>query len=254
MENAAFGAAGATVVIEQYLRGAEATVMALTDGKRLVVLPPAQDHKQAYDGDRGPNTGGMGAFAPAHDVVDAAMLESITEHVLRATIDGMAAEDRPFQGVLYAGLMLTDDGPYVLEFNCRFGDPEAEVVLPLLDGDLGELLAGIAAGHAPNAVTVSDRHAAIVVLAAEGYPGEYRRGEPIEGLGGVTTRDDIVVFHAGTEMREGQVVTTGGRVLGVTGIGQNREDALAAAYAGVETIEFSGMHYRRDIGRRDQEQ
>jgi phosphoribosylamine--glycine ligase len=253
MEDGAFGAAGSTVVIEQCVDGAEATVMALTDGERLVVLPPSQDHKQAYDGDEGPNTGGMGAFAPAEEVVDAAMLEQITERVLRPAIDGMAAEDRHFQGVLYAGLMLTDDGPSVLEFNCRFGDPEAEVVLPLIEGDVGELLAAIAAGSVPDTVTISDRHAAIVVLAAEGYPAKHRRGDPIEGLEAAAALDDVVVFHSGTAEDDDRIVTTGGRVLGVTGTGHNREAALAAAYQAVDEISFPGMHYRRDIGRRNQE-
>lgn len=254
MEEGAFGAAGSTVVVEQCLRGAEATVMALTDGERLVVLPPSQDHKQAYDGDKGPNTGGMGAFAPADDVVDAEMLEQITESILRPTIEGMNAEDRRFQGVLYAGLMLTDAGPSVLEFNCRFGDPEAEVVLPLIDGDFGELLAAIADGCVPDTIAISDRHAATVMLAADGYPGKYRQGDPIEGLAAAAALDDVVVFHAGTGKDDEQIVTTGGRVLGVTGTGDSREAALAAAYGAVGAISFPGMHYRRDIGRRNQEQ
>lgn len=254
MEEGAFGAAGSTVVVEQCLRGAEATVMALTDGERLVVLPPSQDHKQAYDGDKGPNTGGMGAFAPADDVVDAEMLEQITESILRPTIEGMNAEDRRFQGVLYAGLMLTDAGPSVLEFNCRFGDPEAEVVLPLIDGDFGELLAAIADGCVPDTIAISDRHAATVMLAADGYPGKYRQGDPIAGLAAAAALDDVVVFHAGTGKDDEQIVTTGGRVLGVTGTGDSREAALAAAYGAVDAISFPGMHYRRDIGRRNQEQ
>lgn len=254
MEEGAFGAAGSTVVVEQCLRGAEATVMALTDGERLVVLPPSQDHKQAYDGDKGPNTGGMGAFAPADDVVDAEMLEQITESILRPTIEGMNAEDRRFQGVLYAGLMLTDAGPSVLEFNCRFGDPEAEVVLPLIDGDFGELLAAIADGCVPDTIAISDRHAATVMLAADGYPGKYRQGDPIAGLAAAAALDDVVVFHAGTGEDDEQIVTTGGRVLGVTGTGDSREAALAAAYGAVDAISFPGMHYRRDIGRRNQEQ
>ncbi len=252
MEDRAFGAAGSTVVIEQCVRGAEATVMALTDGKRLVVLPPSQDHKQAYDGDKGPNTGGMGAFSPANEVVDAQMLEQITRRILQPTIDGMAAEDRLFQGVLYAGLMLTDAGPSVLEFNCRFGDPEAEVVLPLIEGDVGELLAAIADGSVPDAVTISDRHSAVVVLAADGYPGKYRHGDPIQGLDAAADLDDVVVVHAGTGKDHDRVVTTGGRVLGVTGTGDSREAALAVAYAAVDKISFPGMHYRRDIGRRNE--
>jgi phosphoribosylamine--glycine ligase len=195
----------------------------------------------------------MGAFAPADDVVDAEMLEQITERVLRPAIDGMLAEDRRFQGVLYAGLMLTDDGPSVLEFNCRFGDPEAEVVLPLVEGDFGELLAAIADGSVPDEVTISNRHAAIVVLAADGYPGKYRHGDTIEGLATAEALDDVVVFHSGTSADDDRIVTSGGRVLGVAGTGNTREAALAVAYAAVDMISFPGMHYRHDIGHRDQE-
>ena len=249
MEDHAFGAAGNTVVIEQCLRGPEVTVMALTDGRRLVVLPPSQDHKQAFDGDQGPNTGGMGAFAPASEILPADMLDHVTETVLQRAIDGLREEDRRFQGVLYAGLMMTDDGPQVLEFNCRFGDPEAQVILPLIEGDVGELLAGIAEGQIPDDIAVSDRHTAIVVLAAEGYPGSYRHGDAVRGLDADT--DGVVVFHAGTAAEDGTVVTAGGRVLGVTAVGDDRESALSAAYERVKSIDFDGMHYRTDIGHRD---
>ncbi len=149
--------------------------------------------------------------------------------------------------------MLTDDGPKVLEFNCRFGDPEAQVVLPLIDADVGELLAGIAEGGMPDAIAISPRHTAIVVLAAEGYPGKYRHGDAIEGLDAFADREDVVIFHAGTSEEDGRIVTNGGRVLGVTGIGDTREEALRAAYDAVDCIQFSGMHYRRDIGRRTKE-
>lgn len=227
--------------------------MALTDGERIVVLPPSQDHKQAFDGDRGPNTGGMGAFAPAVNVIDAELLDRVRNEVLLPAIRGMEAEDRRFQGVLYAGLMLTEEGPYVLEFNCRFGDPEAEVVLPLIDSDVGELLAGIAEGRVPDEVRISDEHAAIVILAAEGYPGQYRHGDVIEGLDAAAAHEGVTVFHCGTSSDGEQVVTSGGRVLGVTARGADRDDALRRAYAAVEAINFPGMHYRRDIGRRDEE-
>ncbi|NKB90133.1 MAG: phosphoribosylamine--glycine ligase [Acidobacteria bacterium] len=253
MEDAAFGTAGATVVVEQCLRGVETTVMALTDGERLVVLPPSQDHKQAFDGDQGPNTGGMGAFAPAENVIDSTLLTKVRDEVLVPTINGMNAEDRRFQGVLYAGLMLTDDGPYVLEFNCRFGDPEAEVVLPLIRSDVGELLSGIAEGRVPDQVEISDEHAAIVVLAAEGYPGKHRHGDVIDGLAQAEAIEAVAIIHCGTTSDGDKIVTSGGRVLGVTATGCSRDEALRRAYAAVEQISFPGMHFRRDIGRRDQE-
>lgn len=253
MEDKAFGSAGSVVVVEECLVGPEVTIMALTDGERLAVLPASQDHKQAFEGDEGPNTGGMGAFAPAGEILDDALIAEITETVLQPTIDGLRDEDRTFRGVLYAGLMMTEAGPRVLEFNCRFGDPEAQVVLPLIDGDLGELLASIAEGGMPDTIEISPQHSAIVVLAAEGYPGKHRHGDVIEGLDALADREDVVVFHAGTGQEDGRTVTHGGRVLGVTGIGDTREAALAAAYDAVEEIHFSGMHYRRDIGRRTQE-
>ena len=225
--------------------------MALSDGRRVVPLLPSQDHKQALDGDRGANTGGMGAYAPAESVISAATADELSEGILQATIDGMAAEGRPFAGVLYAGLMFTAEGPLVLEYNCRFGDPEAQVVLPLLREDLGELFSGIAAGHLPDRpLRWSDRHAACVILAAEGYPGPYRRGEPISGLETATERNDVMVFHAGTAQEAETLVTTGGRVLGVSALGDSLSAALDAAYDAIDTIQFEGMHYRRDIGRR----
>ncbi len=251
MSDGTFGDAGNVVVIEQFLEGTEVTLMALSDGRHVVPLLPSQDHKQALDGDRGPNTGGMGAYAPAESVISAATADELTRGILQVTIDGMAAEDRPFAGVLYAGLMFTDEGPLVLEYNCRFGDPEAQAVLPLLHEDVGELFAGVAAGSLPNRpLRWSRQHAACVILAAQGYPGPYRKGDPIVGLEALTARDDLMVFHAGTAEDSGELVTTGGRVLGVSALGESLSAALDAAYDAIDTIEFEGMHYRRDIGRR----
>jgi phosphoribosylamine--glycine ligase len=250
MVGGAFGAAGNTVVIEQFLTGDEVTIMALCDGERAMPLVPSQDHKQAYDGDRGPNTGGMGAFAPAYEVADRALVEQVTRDVLQRTVDGLAEEDRRFKGLLYAGLMLTPEGPSVLEFNCRFGDPEAQAVIPLIEGDFAELLAGIADGSAPETIPYSDRHSACVILAAEGYPGKYRHGDEIGGLEAAEEMDDVMIFHSGTTAENGAFVTSGGRVLGVTALGDSREQALDLAYEAVGKISFDGMHYRADIGRR----
>jgi phosphoribosylamine--glycine ligase len=250
MVGGAFGAAGNTVVIEEFIRGDEVTIMAFSDGERAIPLLPSQDHKQAFDGDLGPNTGGMGAFAPAYEVADAALVEKVTREVLQPTIDALAEEDRRFSGLLYAGLMLTDDGPSVLEFNCRFGDPEAQVVIPLIDQDFGELLAGLAEGTSPDEIRWSDKHAACVILTADGYPGKYRHGDLISGLDSVADDSGVMVFHSGTAEEKGQFFTSGGRVLGVTALGDSREAALDAAYAAVGGIGFEGVHYRKDIGRR----
>jgi phosphoribosylamine--glycine ligase len=251
MEDAVFGRAGQRLVVEAFVRGVEATCMALCDGERAVPLPVSQDHKPAFDGDTGPNTGGMGAYAPARRVLPDELAAAVQEDILQLVVDGMAAEDRVFQGVLYAGLMITDDGPRVLEFNCRFGDPEAQVVLPLIDEDFGERLEAIANGDgAGGPLRIADRHTACVVLAAPGYPGRSSTGMPIRGLETAEQMDDVVVFHAATSQDKDQLVTSGGRVLGVTGMGTTLDDALARAYAAVKTIRFEGMHYRSDIGRR----
>lgn len=252
MVEGAYGAAGRTVVIEQFLTGTEVTIMALSDGERVLPLVPSQDHKQVGEGDTGPNTGGMGAYAPAYRVADPALVARITDEVLEPTVRGLAAEDRPFRGVLYAGLMLTPDGPSVLEFNCRFGDPEAQVVIPLLDEDFAELLLNVAEGSLPDRpLRWADRHAACVVLAAEGYPGKYRHGDTITGLDRVAEMEQVMVFHSGTSREEERVVTSGGRVLCVTALGADLDGALENAYGAIDSISFEGMHYRRDIGRRD---
>ncbi|MED5559378.1 MAG: phosphoribosylamine--glycine ligase, partial [Acidobacteriota bacterium] len=244
-----FGNAGKRLVVEAFIRGVEATCMAICDGEKAVPLVVSQDHKAVYDGDKGPNTGGMGAYAPATHVLDEAGTERILEEVLQPTVDGMAAEGRAFQGVLYAGLMLTDQGTQVLEFNCRFGDPETQVVIPLLNEDLAVRLNGIANGDGGGGpIQWSGRHAACVVLAAPGYPGKSPLRLPIHGL--EETMDDVLVFHAATAREGDQLVTNGGRVLSITGLGDSLDTALSNAYGAIEKISFEGMHYRSDIGRR----
>ena len=244
-----FGNAGKRLVVEAFSRGVEATCMALCDGEKAVPLVVSQDHKAVYDGDKGPNTGGMGAYAPATHVLDETGTEWILKEVLQPTVDGMAAEGRAFQGVLYAGLMLTDQGTQVLEFNCRFGDPETQVVIPLLDEDLALRLNGIANGDGGGGpIQWSGRHAACVVLAAPGYPGKSPLRLPIHGL--EETMDDVLVFHAATAREGDQLVTNGGRVLSITGLGDSLDTALSNAYGAIDKISFEGMHYRSDIGRR----
>ncbi|CAA9535723.1 MAG: Phosphoribosylamine--glycine ligase [uncultured Thermomicrobiales bacterium] len=250
LEDDALGPAGRTVVLEEFLEGREVSVLALTDGETIVPLPPARDHKRVFDRDRGPNTGGMGAFAPPPDLPEG-FLATVHDTILAPTVRALAARGTPFRGVLYAGLMLTADGPVCLEFNARFGDPETQVILPLLDAgtDLAELLAAVAAGTLRDApVPPPARETSVgVVLAAGGYPGPYRTGLPIAGLERVP--EDILVFHAGTRRDpDGGVVTTGGRVLTVVGRGPDLAAARERAYAGADAIGFEGKHLRRDIG------
>ena len=241
-----FGAAGDEVVIEERMEGPEASVLAFCDGKTIAIMPVAQDHKRVFDNDQGPNTGGMGAYAPA-PIVTPALLAEIHETILEPTIRGMAAEGMPFVGVLYAGLMLTASGPRVIEFNCRFGDPETQVILPLLQSDLLDVLEACATGTLDRIEVAWKKGSALAVVAASGgYPGEYRKGEVVSGLADV---QDATVFHAGTYLTpDGRILTDGGRVLAVTGIGDTFAQARARAYAGIGKIHFEGMHYRRDIG------
>jgi phosphoribosylamine--glycine ligase len=244
----AHGAAGATVVIEERLQGEEVSLLAFSDGTTVRPMLPAQDHKRLADGDQGPNTGGMGALAPAA-ICPPAMVEELTQTVLQPAVDGLRAEGWPFVGVLYAGLMLTGGGPRVLEFNCRFGDPETQALMPLLESDLLEVAAACADGRLGEVgVRWRSGAAACVVLAAEGYPGPYRMGDVITGLDDAHER--AVVFHAGTRREGGDTLTAGGRVLGVTGWGDDLGSALDRAYSTVEGIHFCGRQYRRDIGRR----
>lgn len=242
------GAAGDTVVIEERLSGPEVSLLAFTDGVSVVAMPPARDHKRVFDEDQGPNTGGMGAFAPAPDV-DAALVETITQTILQPAVRGMAEQGTPYVGVLYAGVMLTPQGPMTLEFNCRFGDPETQVLVPLIPNLLEIFLACTEQRLDQVQSHWSSGACATVVLASPGYPGTYPTGLPITGLDALGADPDLLVFHAGTAQKNGQVVTAGGRVLAISGRGRDLRAALARAYAGVEQVHFDGMHYRKDIGR-----
>ncbi len=245
-----FKDAGNKVVIEDFLEGEEATILAFTDGKTIVAMPSSQDHKKIYDGDRGPNTGGMGAYAPA-PAVDDRMMKRIYDGVLEPTIAGLEREGTVFKGVLYAGLMLTERGPKVMEFNCRFGDPETQVILPLLRSDLAEILMSIVEGELSLAdVEWKDDFAVCVILASAGYPGRYEKGRQIFGLDKVEGAKDVLIFHAGTRRQAGRLVTNGGRVLGVTALDKSAEKAIRKTYAQVEKIRFDGAQFRRDIGYR----
>jgi phosphoribosylamine---glycine ligase len=245
-----FGEAGSRVLVEEFLEGEEVSAMAITDGRLVVPLVLAQDYKRVGDGDTGPNTGGMGAYSPV-PMVDADMEGRITSSVLERAVRGMEAEGIRYRGILYAGLMLTDDGPKLLEFNCRFGDPETQAVLPQLDSDLGELILATLEGNLSNyRVHWTPEACVVVVLASGGYPEEYKTGYEIEGLKDAQSLEDVFVYHAGTAARDGRVVTAGGRVLAVSALGSTLEDARKRAYEACELISFDGMHYRRDIAKR----
>jgi len=250
MEEKEFGDAGNLIVVEEMLVGEEASILAITDGEAIKPLLPSQDHKPVYDGDRGPNTGGMGAYAPA-PVVTEEVARTVMEGILRPAVEGMAKEGTEYRGVLYAGLMITREGPKVLEFNCRFGDPESQAVLPLFEGDLVEVLEATIEGRLEEAEVRNSQGAAVcVVLASGGYPGKYEKGKVIEGLDELQDMEDVLVFHAGTAKRDGKLVTNGGRVLGVTALGPDIPRAIERAYEAVAKVHFEGMHYRRDIGRK----
>ena len=243
-----FGDAGSEIVVEEYLRGDEASIIALTDGREIVPLLPSQDHKPILDGDRGPNTGGMGAYAPVPKIDDH-LVTDIEHRVLRPVVAALRREGITYRGVIYAGLMLTEDGPQVLEFNCRFGDPETQPVLLLLKSDFGELIqATLEQRLGEMSIEWSKRYAACVVLASCGYPGEYQKGKRIRGIENAEAMAGVVVFHAGTKLNGADFVTNGGRVLGVTGIGKTLNDAIEKAYQAAECIEFENVYYRRDIG------
>lgn len=246
----AFGAAGSRVVIEEYLEGEEASFLAFTDGEIIIPMASAQDHKPAFDNDRGPNTGGMGAYSPA-PVVTPEIHEVAMREVMRRAVDGMAAEGRRYQGVLYAGLMIKDGKVKTLEFNARFGDPECQPLLMRLKSDLVPVLLACARGDLAGVeLEWHDQAAVCVVMASRGYPGDYEKGFPIEGLDQAAAIDDLMVFHAGTAERAGRIVNGGGRVLGVTGRGTSVAQAIDKAYRGVRVITWEGAHYRTDIGRK----
>ena len=244
-----FGTAGNRLVIEEFMTGREVSVLTFTDGKTVRVMSSAQDHKRALDGDRGPNTGGMGTFSPS-PFYTPEVDRLCREHIYQATVDAMAAEGRPFQGVIFFGLMLTPQGPKVIEYNCRFGDPETQVVLPLLESDLLTIMESTVQGTlAETEVKFSSGAACCVVLASGGYPQHYETGYPIAGL--AEAAKTAHVFHAGTKLGEkGEILTSGGRVLGVTARADTLPQAIAAAYEAAEKISFTDMHMRRDIGQR----
>ncbi|MBR5768715.1 MAG: phosphoribosylamine--glycine ligase, partial [Clostridia bacterium] len=246
MVDAKFGAAGSRVVIEEFLTGPEVSVLAFTDGECIKPMVSSMDHKRALDGDKGLNTGGMGTVAP-NPYYTESVAEECMERVFLPTVAAMNAEGRTFKGCLYFGLMLTKEGPKVIEYNCRFGDPETQVVLPLLEGDLARIMLAVRNGTlAEEKVAFSDKHAACVIIASGGYPKAYKKGCPIT-VGDV---GDAVVYHAGTKLTENGLVTSGGRVLGVTAVGETLRQALDKAYAAADNISFENMYKRSDIGAR----
>ncbi len=242
-----FGAAGAKIVVEEYLEGPEVSLLCFTDSKAIVPMVSSQDHKRAYNNDEGPNTGGMGAFSPSPKYTDD-VAKTVYETIVVPTMKAMNSEGCPFKGVLYFGLMLTADGPKVIEYNSRFGDPEAQVVLPLMESDLCEIMeAVIDEKLSETEVKFKDQHAAVIVMASGGYPVSYEKGFEITGLDGI---ENAYVYHAGTKIDEGKYVTNGGRVLGVTAIGDTLDEALKTAYDNVGRISFEGAHFRTDIGKK----
>jgi phosphoribosylamine---glycine ligase len=246
----AFGDAGSRVVVEEFLTGEEASFLAITDGKFVIPLASAQDHKAIFDGDQGPNTGGMGAYSPA-PVVTAEVHQKAMEQVVQRAVDGMASEGCAYQGIVYAGLMVKDGEVKTLEFNARFGDPECQPLLMRMKSDLVPLLLAVAEGDlSKHAIEWHDQAAICVVLAAEGYPGDYPKGDEITGIEAAEAVGEVTVFHAGTAEQEGHIVTSGGRVLGVTALGSSVADAIERAYQGVSRISWRGMQFRKDIGQK----
>jgi len=248
MLDKAFGDAGGKVVVEECLIGEEASILAFTDGATVLPMAPSQDHKPIFDGDRGPNTGGMGAYSPA-PVVTPEMFEEVQRTILQPCVDGMAKEGKPYAGVLYAGLMITESGPQVIEFNCRFGDPETQVVLPRMKSDILPVMMACCNGTLDQVeIEWDDRACVTVVMASGGYPREYEKGKPITGIEAAEQDADVTVFHAGTRLDGSALLTNGGRVLGVTALGPDIESTVEKAYAAVEKIHFECAHYRTDIG------
>lgn len=243
-----FGTAGNKVVIEEFLTGQEVSVLSFCDGKTVVPMVSAQDHKRAFDNDKGLNTGGMGTFSPSR-IYTKELAEECMEKIFKPTVEAMNKEGRTFKGVIYFGLMLTPKGMRVIEYNARFGDPEAQVVIPRLKNDLLEVCEACVDGTLDKLnIEWEDNAAVCVMLASGGYPESYEKGFEIKGLEEIKKKDNIIVFHSGTALKDGKLVTDGGRVLGVTGIGKNLDEAIKIAYSGVELIDFEKKHYRKDIG------
>lgn len=243
-----FGASGNRVVVEEFLTGPEVSVLAFTDGKNVVPMVSAQDHKRAFDHDEGPNTGGMGTFSPSR-IYTEELAQRCMDEIFRPTIDGLAAEGRPFRGTIYFGLMITEKGPKVIEYNSRFGDPETQVVLPRLKSDLFDIMNATIDGTLDQVpVEWADNAAVCVVTASGGYPGKYQTGYAIEGIDAAEQDENVTVFHAGTKAVNGEIQTAGGRVLGVTAVDENLDKAIRRAYDAVAKVHFTDMHYRKDIG------
>ncbi|HBP10675.1 MAG TPA: phosphoribosylamine--glycine ligase, partial [Nitrospina sp.] len=252
MSERAFGAAGDSLVVEEFLEGEEASFFALVDGRTALPLVSAQDHKAAFDGDKGPNTGGMGAYSPAPVFTDI-MRQKVRDKIMFPLIRAMKAEGRPYQGIIYAGLMLTKLGTKILEFNARFGDPETQPLLVRMESDIVPLFEACIDGTLEQCdLKWKPETAVCVVMAAKGYPGSYEKGKEIFELDGAGALPDVVVFHAGTKLEDGKVLTNGGRVLGVTATGSDTSSAIAKAYEAVSKIKWDGIHYRKDIGARGQ--
>ncbi|MFH1202512.1 MAG: phosphoribosylamine--glycine ligase [Candidatus Omnitrophota bacterium] len=250
MEERIFGDAADKIIVEECLEGPEASILAVTDGKSILPLASSQDHKRVFDNDQGPNTGGMGAYSPA-PVVSEALFKEILDTVIQRTINGLINEGILYQGVLYAGIMITKNGPKVLEFNVRFGDPETQAILPRLNSDLVEVMLDTIDGKLNKIKLDWSRQACVcVVCASGGYPGDYEKGKEISGLEETKKMKDVEVFHAGTKKSSGKYFTNGGRVLGVTGLGNTVKEAIDKTYQAAEKIHFEGMHYRKDIGYR----
>ncbi|MDP2921999.1 MAG: phosphoribosylamine--glycine ligase [Candidatus Omnitrophota bacterium] len=250
MTEKVFGDSGNQIIIEDHLEGEEASVLIFTDGKTIVFLESAQDHKRIFDNDKGPNTGGMGAYSPA-PIVTKEILDSVMKDVFRPLIDGLRKQGKVYKGVLYAGLMISEAGPMVLEFNVRFGDPETQAILPRLKTDLLDIMLACVDGTLDEIDVKWDRSSCIsVVCASKGYPDEYEKDKEISGLEEAKNMKDVIVFHAGTKRNNGKILTSGGRVLGVTALGADIKLAKANAYRAIEKIKFEGMQYRKDIGNR----
>lgn len=247
MEQQGAGEAGRRVVIEDRLFGREASLICLTDGQTVRPLPPARDYKRAFDHDRGPNTGGMGCFSPVSDITPE-LIQAALDQIVQPVVSALAAQGTPYQGALYAGLMVQEEQPYTIEFNCRFGDPEAQVIIPRMTSDLLTAVQATIEGRLSEIALDFDSRAAVcVVLASGGYPGEYRSGLPIEGLEQATRQPEVLIFHAGTRRENGSIISSGGRVLNIVGLGETLADARQRAYAATEQIHFEGMQYRKDI-------
>ncbi|QBG46383.1 phosphoribosylamine--glycine ligase [Verrucomicrobia bacterium S94] len=251
LEGNAFGDAGSRVVIEDFLVGEEASILALIDGEHVVMLASSQDHKRIFEKDQGPNTGGMGAYSPA-SIVNDTVLKKVKEEIYDRTLAELKKRGITYKGVLYAGLMIENDQPSVVEFNCRFGDPETQAVLARWDGDMLPAINAVIDGTlSEDLISWKDEHSVCVVMVAGGYPGAYAKGDEIQNLGKANAVDDTVVFHAGTALEGEKVVTAGGRVLGITSLGHDLLDALSKAYIAVETISFKNLYYRNDIAHRE---